>query len=130
MKLAEKRLLGGWTYADRLALDKQDRDKRQILWDLMRELGPRFNGSYLDTYRLDAYDVTEAELKQLVEVAAKATTASDLEPIAAVVRRLRLDGHIMEIAEFEALILRGEIAPPPPPHWLDFERPPEMHQRL
>jgi hypothetical protein len=58
--------------------------------------------------------VTEVELKQLVEVAEKATCASDLEPVVEIVRRLRLDGRVMDMATFEALVLRREIAPPPP----------------
>ncbi len=69
------------------------------------------DGSYLNTDRLDANDVSEAEIKQLVEVAAKATCASDLEPVALIVGRLRLDGHVMDMAEFEALVLRREPLP-------------------
>jgi hypothetical protein len=120
MELAWTRRECGWTYANSLALEKQDGDKRRVLWDLMRRLGPRFNGSYLDTNRLDALDVSEVELKQLVEVASKATCASDFDPITEVVRRLRSDGHVMGMAEFEVMVLRGEIAPPPPLDWLDF----------
>jgi hypothetical protein len=112
LELARTRMLGGWTNADKAELDKQDREKR---WALSRlRLGPPSSGSYLDTGRLDAHDVPEAEIKQLVEVAANATCASHLEPVAQIVTRLRLDGHVMEMAEFEALVLRGEIAPPPP----------------
>lgn len=102
LEQAQTRLLGGWTHADKVALDQQDRDKGQVLWDLMKRLGPRFNGCYLDTNRLDAHDVTEAELQQLVEVAAMATRASDLEQLAEIVERLRMDGHVMDIVEFEA----------------------------
>ena len=40
----------------------------------------------------------------------KAPCASDLDVVADVVGRLRLDGRVMDMATFEALVLRGVIA--------------------
>lgn len=59
-------------------------------------------------------DVTAAEIKQLAETAEKATCTSDLEAVADVVRRLRVDGRVMDMASFEALVLRGKLATAPP----------------
>jgi len=53
------------------------------------------------------------EIKQLAEATEKATCASDLDAVANIIGRLRLDGHVMDMATFEELVLRGEIAPPP-----------------
>jgi hypothetical protein len=49
------RMVRAWTQADRDALAKKDRDEEQALWDLMRMLGSRFNGCFLDTERLDCH---------------------------------------------------------------------------
>ena len=74
--------------------------------------------------RFDVLDLTEPEIKLLAEMAEKATCASDLDPIADIVGRLRLDGKVMDMATFEALVLRGEIAAPPlEPNWRDPTRP-------
>ena len=52
-----------------------------------------------------------------------ASCASDLNAVVDVVGRLRLDGRVMSKAEFEALVLHGEIAPPPlAPNWRDPTR--------
>jgi hypothetical protein len=59
----------------------------------------------------------------------RTTCPSDLEPVVKLVCRLRLDGHVVDMAEFEAMVLHGELAPPPPPDWLEFERPPKCRQR-
>jgi hypothetical protein len=40
----------------------------------------------------------------------------DLEAVAEVVSRLRLDGHVMDMATFEALMLRGQSTAPPRLH--------------
>jgi hypothetical protein len=110
---AHTRRLAGWTQADRDALKKQDGEKKQALWEFMRTLGPLSNGCYLDIGRFDVLDVTETEIKQLAEAAQSATSASDLDAVADVVGRLRLDGRVMDMATFEVLVLRGEIEPPP-----------------
>ena len=65
LALGCERLVNGWTDTDKVALDKQDRDKKQVLWDLMKTLGPLSNGCYLDIGRFDLLDVTETEIKQL-----------------------------------------------------------------
>ena len=76
---------------------------------------------YPSVYRFDVLDLTEPEIKQLAEVAETATCASDLDAVADVVGRLRLDGRVMDMATFEALVLRGEIAAPPPhPNWQEL----------
>ena len=49
---------------------------------------------YLDTSRLDVVDLTEAEIKQLVDATKNATCANDLVAVAEVIGRLRLDGSI------------------------------------
>ena len=85
----------------------------------MKTLGPLSNGCYLDTGRFDVLDVTETEIKLLAEMAEKATSASDLPCVVDVMGRLRLDGRVMDLEEFEALVLRGEIAAAPPPDWQD-----------
>ena len=43
-------------------------------------------------------------------MADNATCANDLEDVADIVGRLRLDGRVIDMATFEALVLRGEIA--------------------
>ena len=50
---------------------------------------------------------------QLAEVTENATCAGDLDAIAEVVSRLRLDGRVMNMAALAALVLRGQIAPTP-----------------
>jgi hypothetical protein len=82
------------------------------VWRLIHTLGERHK-LYPSVYRFDVLDVTETEVKQLTEAATRATCASDLESVAEVVGRLRLDGNVMDMAVFEALVLRGEIAEPP-----------------
>ena len=108
LALAHTRRLEGWTQADTDALKKQDRDKKQALWEFMKTLGPLSNGCYLDIGRFDVLDVTETEIKQLTEAAQRATCASDLDAVADVVGRLRLDGNVMDMATFAALVLRRE----------------------
>jgi hypothetical protein len=110
---AHARRLAGWTQADSDALEKQDGEMKQALWEFMKMLGPLCNGCYLDTGRFDVLDVTETEIKQLAEMAEKATCSDDLQIVADVVGRLRLDGAVMDVATFEALVLRGQIAAPP-----------------
>lgn len=110
LALAHTRRLEGRTQADSDALKKQDREKKQALWEFMKTLGPLSNGCYLDIGRFDVLDVTETEIKQLTEAAQKATCASALDAVAEIVGRLRLDGKVMEMAAFEALVLRREIA--------------------
>jgi hypothetical protein len=113
----------GWTQTDKAALAKQDKDKKDALWRLTHALGERHK-LYPSVYRFDVLDLTEPEIKQLAAVAENATCASDLESVAEVVGRLRLDGRIMHMATFEALVLRGQIAAQPPePDWLEFHRP-------
>jgi hypothetical protein len=107
------RLARGWTQADRDALAKQDQDKDAAVWRLHHALGDRHK-LYPDIRRFDVLDVTEVEIKQLVEAAQNATCSNDLVVVADVVGRLRLDGRTMTVAEFEALVFRGEIAAPPP----------------
>jgi hypothetical protein len=46
----------------------------------------------------------------LAGVTKNATSDSDLDAVAEVVGRLRLDGRVMDMATFAALVLRGEIA--------------------
>lgn len=72
-------------------------------------------------HRFDVVDLNEGEVRLLAETAEEAKCASDLEVLAEIVGRLRLDGRVMDMAEFEALVLRGEMAPPPP-DWLEFQR--------
>lgn len=118
---ARARQAQGWTKADRDALNMHDRAKWWPLWEFMKALGPLIDGSYLDTSRLDVVDLTEAEIKQLVEATQNATCANDLVAVADVIGRLRLDGKVMDMATFELLVLRREIAPPPPQlDWEDF----------
>jgi hypothetical protein len=61
----------------------------------------------------DVLDLTEPEIKLLAEMAKKVTCADDLDAVADVISRLRLDGNVMDMSTFEALVLRGEIAAPP-----------------
>jgi hypothetical protein len=121
--LAHARRLEGWTQADRDALKKQDDEKQDAVWRLTHTLGERHK-AYPDVRRFDVLDVTEPEIRQLVEVAETATCAGDLDAVAGIVGRLRLDGKVMDMATFEGLVLRGELAPAPQPDWLDFRRPP------
>jgi hypothetical protein len=113
LMLAHARRLEGWTQADTDALKKQDREKKDALWQFMKTLGPLSNGCYLDTDRFDVLDVTETEIKLLAKTASRATCASDLNVLTEVVGRLRLDGRVTDMATFEALVLRGEIVAPP-----------------
>jgi hypothetical protein len=110
---ARARQSQGWTQAHRDALYEQDRDKGRALWEFMKTLGSLSNGCYLDTDRFDVLDVTGAEIMQLAEAAQTATRASDLEVVANIVGRLRLDGKVMDMATFEALVLRREITAAP-----------------
>jgi hypothetical protein len=112
------RLEQGFTQADKDALNRQERAKRKAVWEFMKALEPLKDGYYLDTERLDVVDVTEPEIMQLVN-ATQATCADDLKAVANVVSRLRLDGFVPDMATFEALVLRREIAPPPPK--VDFQ---------
>ena len=48
--------------------------------------------------------------EQATEVAGHATCVNDLSYVAEIVGRLRLDGRVIDMATFEALALRGEIA--------------------
>jgi hypothetical protein len=109
LTLAHARRLEGWTQADRDALKKQDDEKQDAAWRLTHTLGERHK-AYPDVHRFDVLDLTEAEIKQLAEATETATCASDLDAVAEVVRRLRLDGKVMDMVTFEALVLRGEIA--------------------
>jgi hypothetical protein len=69
-------------------------------------------------------------IKRLADVTENATCASDLEAVSEIVGRLRLDGRVMDIANFEALVLRGHIAAPPRQlDWRDFQRPPKSGRR-
>ena len=121
MERAQARQALGWTEVDGHALDKQDRGKWRARWEFMKALGPLNDGSYLDTDRLDVVDLTEAAIMQLVDVARNATCADDLMAIAEIVGRLRLDGFVPDMEVFEALVLRRQLAPPPPqPDWEDF----------
>ena len=121
LERAHARRMGGWTQADRDALEKQDREKEQALWYLMKTLGLLSNGCYLDIGRFDVLDVTAVEIKQLTEAPQRATCPSDLEVVANIVGRLRLDGNVMDMATFATLVLRGEIAAPPPhPNWQEL----------
>jgi hypothetical protein len=88
LALGCERLVNGWTDSDKVALDKQDRDKKQVLWEFMKALGLLSNGCYLDTGRFDLLDVTETEIKQLTEAAQRATCASDFNAVADIVGRL------------------------------------------
>ena len=45
LALGCERLVNGWTDTDKVALDKQDRDKKQVLWDLMKTLGHLATGA-------------------------------------------------------------------------------------
>ena len=65
---------------------------------------------YFDPNRFDVLDLSEGEIKVLTEVAEKATVAGDLQPVADLVGRLRLNGRVIGMAAFEALVLRGEAA--------------------
>ena len=118
--LAHARRLEGWTQADTVALRKREWDKTRAVWRFTGALGRRHERFYPDSGRFDVLDLDESEIKQLAEVTEKAICASDLEPVVEIVERLRLDGHVMDMATFEALVLRGEIAPPPPSNWLEF----------
>jgi hypothetical protein len=90
------------------------------VWRFRGALGRRHK-LYPSVYRFDVLDLTEPEIKQLAEAAEKATCASDLDAVADVVGRLRLDGRIMDMGTFDALVLRGEIAAPPPhPNWQEL----------
>ena len=76
-------------------------------------LGRRHGTYYCLDYRIDVLDLTEAEIKLLAELTETATMYRDLHAVAELVRRLRLDGRVMDMATFEALVLRGEIAGTP-----------------
>ena len=106
---AHARRLAGWTEADRDALEKQDREKQDAVGRLSGALGQRHK-LYPGVYRFDVLDLTESEIKLLAEMAEKATCASDLDAVADVVGRLRLDGKVMDMAAFEMLVVRGQIA--------------------
>ena len=108
LKLARARRLGGWKPTDKDALDKQDRAKLDAVWRLRDALGRRHK-LYPSVYRFDVLDLTEAEITRLADVTEKATGASDLVSVADVVGRLRLDGRVMDITAFVALVLHGEI---------------------
>ena len=82
----------GWTEADKDALEKQDTRKTGAVGDSRGRWGGVTNWVYLDADRFDVLDLTEPEIKLLAEVAEKATCASDLDAVADVVGRLRLDG--------------------------------------
>ncbi len=124
MERAQARLAQGWTEEDRERLNKEDRDKGRAVREFMKALGQLRGGSnYLDTDRIDVVDLTEAEVLQLVEAARSATCRDDLTAVAQIVSRLRLDGYVPEMLVFEALLLRKELAPPPPkPDFDDFLR--------
>ena len=108
LTLAEERFEQGW--ADKDALEKQDKDKKVAVKGFSSALGRRHGGYYCLDYRIDVLDLTEPEIKALTEVTEKATSVGDLESVAELVGRLRLDGKVMDMATFEALVLRGEIA--------------------
>ena len=65
-------------------------------------------------------DLTESEIKQLAEVTENATCTADLDAVAEVVGRLRLDGKFTDMATFEALMLRAENTAAP--LQLDWQR--------
>jgi hypothetical protein len=110
-----------WTDAERDAWRGRDGKIKDALWEFMKAVGPiDARGCYMDTDRLDVVDLTPDEIVRLVELAKSATCAADLADVADVVARVRLDGHVMNTAEFEALVLRGEIAAPPPVGLPDF----------
>ncbi len=93
LTLAHARRLEGWTQADTDALRKQEWDKKRAVWEFTGALGRRHEGFYPQSGRFDVLDLTEAEIKQLAEVAEKATCADDLDAVAEIVGRLRLDGR-------------------------------------
>ena len=98
--------------------------QKRAVWGFAGALGRRHERFYPDSGRFDVLDLTEAEIKQLAEVAEKVTCADDLDAVANVVGRLRLDGKVIDMATFEALVLHGEIAPPPvAPDWRQPPRP-------
>ena len=108
---AHVRRLEGWTQADNDALARQDNNKNDAVWRFRGVLGRRHK-LYPSVYRFDVLDLTAAEIMRLVEVTEKAMCARDLDAVADIVVRLRLDGRVMSKSEFEAVVLRGEIAPP------------------
>ena len=86
-----------------------------------RALQRRHQGFYPDSGRFDVLDLSQAEIAQLAEVTERATCPRDLDVVAEVIGRLRLDGRIMDMATFEALVLRGQIAAQPPePDWREL----------
>ena len=92
---------------------KQGKDKKDAVKGFSAALGRRHGACYCLDYRIDVLDLTEAEIKLLAELTETATCACDLHAVAELVRRLRLDGRVMDMATFEALVLRGEIAGTP-----------------
>jgi hypothetical protein len=112
LELAHTRRMNGWTQADRDRLAALDNEKFKALWgftDALRE-GHRV---YINKYRFDVLDLTPAEIMQLAKTV-DAESADDLASLADVVARLRLDGCAMTMDAFDALVMRGQIAPEPP----------------
>ena len=109
----------GWTQVDRDALEEQDRGKEQALHRIRQALWRRHKVPYV--HHFDVVDLNEDEVKQLAEAAESATCARHLDAVADVVGRLRFDGRVMDMATFEALVIRGEIAAQPPePDWREI----------
>jgi hypothetical protein len=128
--LGHTRRLRGWTQADTAALRKQEWEKTRAVWAFKGALGRRHERFYPDSGRFDVLDLSESEIRQLAEITDNATCASDMDAVADVVGRLRLDGKSMDMASFAARVLRGEIATPPPqPDRQDFLHPSKGERR-
>jgi hypothetical protein len=129
LERAHARRLAGWTQADTNALRKQEWDKKRAVWAFTGALGRSHQGFYPQSSRFDVLDLTEPEIKQLAQVTETATCADDLDTVADIVGRLRLDGRVIDMTCFEELVLRGVIAPPRQPDRQDIQRQGE-HPRL
>jgi len=105
-----------WTDEERDAWRRgRNLEIREALWEFMKAVGRiDARGCYLDTERLDVVDLTPEEIVQLVKLARSATRVGDLAGVSDVAARLRLDGRVMDMTTFEALMLRSEIAPARP----------------
>ena len=58
-------------------------------------------GRCFDANRFDVLDLNDLEIRALTEVAEKAECAGDLQPVAELVGRLRLNGRVIGMAAFE-----------------------------
>lgn len=110
LKLAHTRRMNGWTQADRDTLAAIDKEKWEALWSFTDALRERHR-VYINNYRFDVLDLTPNEIMRLAE-AANAKSATDLASLVDVVTRLGMDGRVMDMTDFEALVLRGEITSP------------------